>query len=108
MASNAGIEQMGHPTKKVNANVITKTLDQLGLSVIDFANSTGQSPSAVHAWIREGKAPAWVVPACSGLLSSAGQKAAADDVVLLVKAPKGEKETLLKLLAAVGATFSAI
>lgn len=101
---------MGYPTKKVSAAIIKRTLDALGLTVNEFALETGQSPSAVHAWMREGKAPAWVVPACEGLLAKSGKKGdpATSEVVLLVKAPAGERETLHKLLSAVGATYTTV
>ena len=112
MMRHSAIERgggMGHPTKKVNSTIIKRTLDTLGLSVNEFALETGQSPSAVHGWIRDGKAPAWVIPACEGLLAKSGKKPApTEEVVLLVKAPAGERETLTKLLNAVGTTFSAV
>lgn len=107
---------MGHAVSKISAKPLHDLVRLHNLSIPEIGKRTGISTSALHAWSREGKMPAYMGPVCVGLLAQIRGQGSRTDVkeskdqaqTLIVRLPEADRERAYKLLDAIGAQYRSI
>jgi hypothetical protein len=101
---------VGNPVQKVSTIPLQQLIKIHGLSVEEIARRTGQSVSAIYTWLREGKMPAVMRPACAGILAQMEGEAhrIGKPTTLIVQVPPGKEEDASKLLDVIGAKYLAV
>ena len=104
---------MGHKVKTVDSQPLRELQTRYNLSPTEITDRLGISLSAFHAYIRTGKMPAPLGPACVGIVAQLkGQvpprpapaaPVSGSDTLLAVRVPSASREVADKFLSAIGA-----